>query len=59
MCIIPEEARKMTEADVLVPHVGLTTKGLIGAKTALDLNESARLDGFRLWPTPRSRSETT
>jgi predicted TIM-barrel enzyme len=29
-------------ADVLVPHMGLTTKGSIGAGTALDLPESAR-----------------
>jgi predicted TIM-barrel enzyme len=26
-------------ADVLVPHMGLTTKGAIGAKTALTLDE--------------------
>lgn len=30
-------------ADVLVAHVGLTTKGTIGAKTALTLDESAAL----------------
>ena len=38
----PEDARKMTEAgaDVLVPHMGLTTKGDIGAATALTLAES-------------------
>lgn len=29
-------------ADVLVPHMGLTTKGSIGAATALTLEESAR-----------------
>jgi len=40
----PEEARQMAEAgaDVLVPHMGLTTKGSIGAETALDLEESAK-----------------
>ncbi len=40
----PEEARKMAEAgaDVLVPHMGLTTKGTIGAETALTLAESAK-----------------
>ena len=40
----PEEARLMAEAgaDVLVPHVGTTTKGMIGARSALDLAESAR-----------------
>lgn len=34
----------MTEAgaDILVPHMGLTTSGTIGAKTALTLEESAR-----------------
>jgi predicted TIM-barrel enzyme len=38
------EARAMAEAgaDVLVPHVGLTTKGLIGATSAIDLEEAAR-----------------
>lgn len=33
----------MAGADVLVAHVGLTTKGSIGAKTALTLDESADL----------------
>ena len=39
----PEEAVKMAKAgaDVLVPHMGLTTKGSIGAETALTLAESA------------------
>ncbi len=39
----PDEARMMAEAgaDVLVPHMGLTTKGAIGAHTALTLEESA------------------
>jgi predicted TIM-barrel enzyme len=39
-----DEARAMAEAgaDVLVPHVGLTTKGMIGARSALDLPEAAR-----------------
>ena len=39
----PDEARRMTEAgaDVLVPHVGLTTSGTIGAQTAISLNEAA------------------
>ena len=37
-----EEARKMAAAgaDVLVPHMGLTTSGTIGAQTALTLEES-------------------
>lgn len=40
-----EDAIAMTKAgaDVLVAHVGLTTKGSIGAKTALTLDESADL----------------
>lgn len=40
----PEDARKMAEAgaDVLVPHMGLTTKGSIGAETAVTLEESAQ-----------------
>ena len=38
----PDDARVMTRAgaDVLVPHMGLTTSGSIGAKTALTLDES-------------------
>ncbi|MDX1615278.1 MAG: phosphoenolpyruvate hydrolase family protein [Candidatus Promineifilaceae bacterium] len=40
----PEEATAMAEAgaDVLVPHMGLTTKGSIGAETALTLEQSAK-----------------
>jgi predicted TIM-barrel enzyme len=40
----PDEARAMAKvgADVLIPHMGLTTKGSIGAQTALTLEESAR-----------------
>src|SRR5262249_35132641 len=40
----PDEAAAMTRvgADVLIPHMGLTTKGSIGAQTALSLEESAR-----------------
>ncbi len=39
-----DEARAMAEAgaDILIPHMGLTTKGSIGATTALSLAESAR-----------------
>jgi len=39
----PEQAVAMAEAgaDVLVPHMGLTTKGSIGAETALGLEEAA------------------
>lgn len=38
-----DQARAMTEAgaDVLVPHMGLTTSGTIGASTALSLEEAA------------------
>ncbi|MCP3798085.1 phosphoenolpyruvate hydrolase family protein [Allokutzneria sp. A3M-2-11 16] len=38
------QARAMAGAgaDVLVPHMGLTTKGSIGARTALTLDESVR-----------------
>jgi predicted TIM-barrel enzyme len=41
----PEEASAMAKAgaDVLIPHMGLTTKGAIGAKTALSLEASAKL----------------
>ncbi len=37
----PEDAALMTEAgaDVLVPHMGLTTKGSIGAESALRLED--------------------
>ena len=40
----PEEAEQMAAAgaDVLIPHMGLTTKGTIGAKTAMTLPEAAR-----------------
>ncbi|WP_346879961.1 phosphoenolpyruvate hydrolase family protein [Clostridium sp. UBA3061] len=37
----PDQARAMAEAgaDILVAHMGLTTKGTIGAQTALTLND--------------------
>ncbi len=40
----PGDAVKMTKAgaDLLVPHMGLTTKGSIGATTALNLTEAAK-----------------
>jgi predicted TIM-barrel enzyme len=40
----PEEAQEMTRAgaDVLIPHMGLTTKGSIGAKTSMTLAEAAK-----------------
>ena len=38
----PDDARRMTEAgaDVIVPHMGLTTSGTIGAETAITLDEA-------------------
>ncbi len=41
----PDEARAMAEAgaDVLVPHMGLTTKGTIGAQSAKTLDQSVEL----------------
>ena len=38
----PDDARRMTEAgaDVLVPHMGLTTSGTIGAETAITRDEA-------------------
>lgn len=43
-CFNPDEATAMARAgaDILIPHMGLTTKGSIGAHTALTLEESAR-----------------
>ncbi|MBA4068214.1 MAG: hypothetical protein C0501_31835, partial [Isosphaera sp.] len=40
----PEESEAMARAgaDVLIPHMGLTTKGSIGAKTAMTLPDAAR-----------------
>jgi predicted TIM-barrel enzyme len=40
----PDEARAMAEAgaDILIPHMGLTTKGAIGAQTAVTIDEAAR-----------------
>jgi len=40
----PDEAQAMAKAgaDVLIPHMGLTTKGSIGATTALTLAEAAK-----------------
>jgi predicted TIM-barrel enzyme len=43
-CFNPDEADAMARAgaDILIPHMGLTTKGTIGASTALTLEESAK-----------------
>jgi len=43
-CFNPQEATDMAKAgaDVLIAHMGLTTKGSIGAETAVTLDEAAR-----------------
>jgi predicted TIM-barrel enzyme len=43
-CFQPGEAEAMAQAgaDILIPHMGLTTKGTIGAATALSLDDAAR-----------------
>jgi predicted TIM-barrel enzyme len=43
-CFNDDEAAAMAEAgaDILIPHMGLTTKGTIGASSALTLEESVR-----------------
>ncbi|MFM9118005.1 MAG: phosphoenolpyruvate hydrolase family protein [Planctomycetota bacterium] len=43
-CFNPDEAAAMAAAgaDVLIPHMGLTTKGTIGATTAATLDDSVR-----------------
>jgi predicted TIM-barrel enzyme len=40
----PAEAESMARAgaDVVVPHVGLTSKGMIGARSAISLDDAAR-----------------
>ncbi len=46
----PEQATRMAQAgaDVLVPHMGLTTSGTIGARTALTLDDAVeRVQGMR------------
>ena len=44
-CFNPTEAAEMTRAgaDILVPHLGLTTSGGVGAKTAVSLMEAPAL----------------
>jgi len=43
-CFNPDEAAAMAKAgaDILIPHMGLTTKGTIGATTALTLEDAAK-----------------
>jgi predicted TIM-barrel enzyme len=42
-CFNPDEAAAMAQAgaDILIPHIGLTTKGTIGATTAASLADAA------------------
>ncbi|MDQ3655566.1 MAG: phosphoenolpyruvate hydrolase family protein [Chloroflexota bacterium] len=44
-CFNPEEAVAMARAgaDILVPHLGLTTKGVIGALSAVTLDDGVRM----------------
>lgn len=44
-CFDPDQAADLAEAgaDILIPHMGLTTKGTIGASTAPTLQESVKL----------------
>ncbi|HAN98138.1 MAG TPA: hypothetical protein DCQ98_12225 [Planctomycetaceae bacterium] len=41
-CFDPDQAAALAEAgaDILIPHLGLTTKGMIGAETAVTLDEA-------------------
>ena len=43
-CFNEDEAKAMAHAgaDILIPHMGLTTKGSIGARSALTLDESCK-----------------
>src|SRR4029450_298703 len=43
-CFNPDEAAAMAKAgaDILIPHMGLTTKGTIGAATAATLDDAVR-----------------
>jgi predicted TIM-barrel enzyme len=43
-CFNPDEATALARAgaDILIPHMGLTTKGSIGAKTAVTLDDAAK-----------------
>src|SRR5436190_16211163 len=43
-CFNPDEAAAMAKAgaDILIPHMGLTTKGTIGATTAVTLEDSVK-----------------
>ena len=43
-CFDPDQAAAMADAgaDILIPHLGLTTKGMIGATTAVTLEDAAQ-----------------
>jgi predicted TIM-barrel enzyme len=43
-CFNPDEAAAMASAgaDILIPHLGLTTKGMIGAHSAVSLEDAPR-----------------
>lgn len=43
-CFDPSQAAELTKAgaDILIPHMGLTTKGTIGASSAITLEESVK-----------------
>ncbi len=55
----PDEAVAMAEAgaDVLVPHLGLTTKGSIGAGTAVSLDDAVERVGAMLEAARRVRPD--
>ena len=55
----PEQARQMTQAgaDILVAHMGLTTHGTIGAKTAKSLDQSAQEVGAIAAAAKATRSD--
>jgi predicted TIM-barrel enzyme len=44
-CFNPDEAAAMAKAgcDILIPHLGLTTKGMIGAQSAVTIEQGAQL----------------
>jgi predicted TIM-barrel enzyme len=55
----PDEAVAMTKAgaDIIVPHLGLTTGGAIGAETAVQLKDAPRLVGEMAEAAKRIRND--
>src|SRR5919112_1170360 len=55
----PEQARLLTEAgaDVIVAHMGLTTSGTIGARTAKSLDDCVRAVGEIAAAAKKARSD--